>query len=197
MPARGGHPDGGTYRLFIAVDPPLELAAELAGWARAQHVPGSGLRVMAPESIHLTLAFLGERAASDAGPISGAIDTAVTEWSQAGGPGPVELELGPPAWLPPRHPRALAIEVRDAAGRLAALREALGESLANTLGWHDERRRFRPHLTTGRLSGRPIGPVPLEPTPPGTFAVDEAVLYRSFLDPAGARYEALDSVRLT
>jgi 2'-5' RNA ligase len=38
--------------------------------------------------------------------------------------------------------------------------------------------------------------VPLEPTPSLEFTVDEVTLYRSFLGPAGARYEALGAASL-
>lgn len=196
MPSRGRRPDRGSHRLFVAVDPPAVVAAELAGWARAQRRQGAGLRLIAPEAIHLTLAFLGERPVVDVEPITRALAGAVGEWTLAGEPGPVDLELGAPAWLPPRHPRALAVEVRDPSGRLGALRDAVGAALQAAVGWQAERRAFRPHLTVGRLSGRDEVPASLDPTPSGEFRVAQAVLYRSFLDPRGARYEALECVPL-
>jgi 2'-5' RNA ligase len=70
-------------------------------------------------------------------------------------------------------------------------------ALERAIGWEREGRRFRPHLTAGRLGGRRgAGGGPLDPTPAGRFTVDAVVLYRSFLDPAGARYEALARVPL-
>ncbi|MCW3015078.1 MAG: 2-5 ligase [Solirubrobacterales bacterium] len=197
MPTRGNHPTRGSHRLFVALDPPAAVAAELAGWARGQRTRGGGLRVIAPDRIHLTLAFLGERPVVEVDPIAWAVDGAVGEWAQAGEGGPVPLALGPPVWLPPRHPRALAVGVRDPTGRLGALRDAFGLSLGATVGWRAQGRRFRPHLTVARLSGRRGVLGPLEPTPAASFTVGEAVLYRSFLEPGGARYEALERVRLT
>lgn len=194
MPARATQRGG--HRLFVAVDPPAAVAAQVSGWARAQREPGSGLRVMSPDRIHLTLAFLGEQSAVDVDPIARALGGAVGEWTLAGGRGPVGLELGPPAWLPPRHPRALAVEVRDPSGQLGALRDALASVLATAVGIQDDGRRFRPHLTAARLSGPGGVLAPLAPTPSGTFGVEEAVLYRSFLGPEGARYEALERVPL-
>lgn len=179
-----------SLRLFVAVDPPPELAAEIASWARAAR--GPRMRVMSPERIHLTLAFLGAMTEHDVGPIAGAIDFAVAETLG----GPIELELGAPAWLPPRRPRALAVEVRDPSGRLAELRDALAEALAQTIGWEPEHRRFRPHLTAARMSGEPPGRTDLAPTPAASFTVAELVLYRSFLEPHGARYEALERTPL-
>ncbi len=197
MPARrGAQRDRGGHRLFVAVDPPPAVAAEVSGWARAQREPGSGLRVMPGDRIHLTLAFLGEQAAVDVDPIARALAGAVGEWTLAGGRGPVPLELGPPAWLPPRRPRALAVEVRDPSGQLSALRGAVGSGLRDAVGWSADERPFRPHLTAARRSGREEVLTPLTPTPSVTFSVDTAVLYRSFLDPGGARYEVLERVPL-
>lgn len=191
MSARGSH------RLFVAVDPPGEVAAALAGWARAQRGGAEGLRVVPPGNVHLTLAFLGERTAADVDPVARAVGAAVAEWAFGGGRGPVTLELGPPAWLPPRRPRVLAIDVRDPSGQLAALQAAVGTQLRDAVGWEPEHRRFRPHLTAARLGGRPQAPGALDPTPAGGFAVSEVVVYRSFLAPAGARYEALERIPLT
>ncbi|MCW2998920.1 MAG: 2-5 ligase [Solirubrobacterales bacterium] len=197
MPTSGSQPARGSHRLFVAVDPPAAVAAELADWGRAQRTRGGGLRVMASERIHLTMAFVGERPVVDVEPIASAVGGAVGEWAQAGETGTVPLELGPPVWLPPRHPRALAVEVRDPTGRLGALRDALGLALEAAVGWQAEGRRFRPHLTVARLSGRRTALGPLDPTPAAGFTVEEAVLYRSFLERGGARYEALERIRLT
>jgi 2'-5' RNA ligase len=192
-----GMPTSGSHRLFVAVDPPAAVAAELSGWARAQRARGGGLRMITPDRIHLTLAFLGERPVAEVEPIAWAVGEAVGEWTQAGGSDPVPLELGPPVWLPLRHPRALAVEVRDPTERLGALRDAVGLALGATIGWQDERRRFRPHLTVARPSGRRGTLEPLDATPAATFAVEEAVLYRSFLERGGARYEPMERVPLT
>jgi len=64
--------------------------------------------------------------------------------------------------------------------------------------WEPDRRRFRAHLTVGRVRGRegpsaaPGGVVQeLPPTPAVRFRPESLTLYRSFLEPSGARYEAL------
>ena len=41
-----------------------------------------------------------------------------------------ELSLGAPLWLPPRRPRALAVEVRDESGALLALKGDVLNALA-------------------------------------------------------------------
>lgn len=187
----------GSHRLFVAVDPPAAVAAELSSWARA-HRDGTGaLRPVAPEHVHLTLAFLGERSTHEVEPVAGAMERAVHDWTLAGVRAPIPLQIGPPVWLPPRYPRALAVEVDDPSGTLSELRESLTEALRAAIGWRDQRPRFRPHLTAGRLSGPVEARGPLAPTPSRAFTVGAITVYRSFLRPEGVRYEAVDTVPLT
>src|SRR5437016_4113004 len=65
--------------------------------------------------------------------------------------GAPELSLGAPLWLPPKRPRALAVEVRDDSGALLRLQGALAEALAGTIDWQPERRRFKAHITVARM----------------------------------------------
>ncbi len=189
-----------TARLFVAVDPPAEVCERLVAWARVA-VRGLGLRlsssgsvrVLDPELLHVTLCFLGERPVHEIE----AIADALTECAKAVG----RLQIGAPLWLPPRRPRALAVEVReeDGAGRdasLVALRRCLCGALARACGYEEERRRFRAHVTLARLGGdrrtRGAGVErELPATPALSFTPAAVVLYRSRLSPAGASYESL------
>ena len=51
-------------------------------------------------------------------------------------------------------------------------------------------------MTVARSRAAPRSQPPLPATPPLRFEVREAVLYRSRLDPAGARYEPLAGAAL-
>lgn len=187
----------GSHRLFVAVDPPPEVAAELTSWARVHRGPAGRLRPVRPDNVHLTLAFLGELREQDVDAATRALHGGVHEWTLTGGRGPIELHLGAPAWLPPRRPRALAVDVLDPGGDLRALQHRLAQAFAAEIGWEDEHPRFRPHVTAARLTvGRDYAPPPLEPTPARVFTVDAVTLYRSFLHPDGVRYEALEDVPL-
>ncbi len=52
-----------TARLFVALDLPAAPRAELARWARSAaasaRAGGGHVRLLAPESLHATLCFLG------------------------------------------------------------------------------------------------------------------------------------------
>src|SRR5437660_1570697 len=130
---------GATARLFVAVDPPAAVREELAVWARdaalrsGLQLPGGAgrpLRLLAPGALHLTLSFLGSRPVGEIEPIGSAIGACAT---QVG-----ELSVGAPLWLPPRRPRALAVEIHDQAGGLARLHEAVTGAIAAATGWEPE-----------------------------------------------------------
>ncbi len=181
----------GRARLFVAVDPPPAIRTELAAWARGAARagalrPGAGsLRVLPADLLHVTVCFLGERPAWEIEQIALALR------SVEGSAG--ELALAAPVWLPPRRPRALAVEVAVREPGLDLLREQVFE----VLSVEPEGRRFRPHVTVARM---PPHAVPerreLPPTPALSFAPGELVLYRSWLSPKGASYEALASLEL-
>jgi 2'-5' RNA ligase len=178
----------------VAVDPPAWVCDELVEWARGVVVSaragGSArrsLRLLEAELLHLTLCFLGSRPVAEIEALSGAL-AACAEHT-------CELSLGAPLWLPPRRPHALAVEVHDRDGGLSRLQARLSESLASVSGWRPERRRFRPHITLAR--GRaPRRELALAATPRLEFVPEAIVLYRSWLEPDGANYEALASGEL-
>lgn len=221
-------PRGATARLFAAVDPPAAVCEQLASWARevsaalrgagAPATDGAKLRLLAPETMHVTLCFLGSRPVGEMDALS-----AVLERCEA--PPAGELSLGAPLWLPPRNPRSLALEIGDGEdGWLERLQHALVEAFARTIAWEPDRRRFRAHVTVARIGrGKPSragkrdrsggrsapgerrrgahgadapGPF-LPPTPQLSFTPGAVVLYRSWLEPQGARYEALATRELT
>jgi 2'-5' RNA ligase len=194
---------GATARLFVAVDPPLEVREELAEWAREAVAdwsswtprrpgrPRRAPRLLKAEALHLTLCFLGSRPVDEIP----ALTSALTLCAEGIG----ELSVGAPLWLPPRRPRALAVEVQDRTSALAGLHAGVTGTLSHASGWEPERRRFRPHITLARMSGGAApaqghGEPPLLPaTPQLHFTPESIVLYRSLPAPGGTTYDALAS----
>jgi 2'-5' RNA ligase len=189
-----------TARLFVALDPPAEVCEELAAWARLATAgsvsrPAGGARaqtrLLAPETLHLTVCFLGSRPVAEIPLLCAALSACAA---------PVgELQVGAPLWLPPRRPRALAVEVRDGGeGELEALHDGVSSSIAAVTDWEMQRRRYRAHITLARLGGRPPrtrlsggSQAELPATPQLRFTPEAIHLYRSWLSPAGASYESL------
>lgn len=191
---------GATARLFVAVDPPLEVCEQLAAWARdaAREAKGGsgegGLRVLDPELLHVTLCFLGNRATAEI--------EAIAERLGGCGGSAGELSVGAPLWLPPRRPRALAVELHDNDGRLRSLQGSVtamleepggqGPDSAGGKARATKHRHFRAHVTVARMrSGAAPSKRMLPPTPALSFTFAEVTLYRSWLSPEGATYEAL------
>jgi RNA 2',3'-cyclic 3'-phosphodiesterase len=146
------------------------------------------MRVLDPELLHVTLCFLGDR------PV-GEMETLGERLVGCGGM-VGELAVGAPLWLPPRHPRALAVELHDEDHKLADLQAEVAQALEEGVPDGNEqkgpKRRFRPHVTVARM-GRGAAPREraLPATPAMSFVPTELVLYRSWLSPEGASYEAV------
>jgi 2'-5' RNA ligase len=162
--------------------------------------------VLDTELLHVTLCFLGNHLAGEMDALADQI--ALCE-GKAG-----NLSLGAPVWLPTRNPRVLAVELHDERGWLSRLQVEVIAAIKQASGWQpddtshtgvsDERagtkptkRRFHPHVTVARLRR---GAAPQErilpPTPSASFTPREVVLYRSWLSPQGASYEAVASQAL-
>jgi RNA 2',3'-cyclic 3'-phosphodiesterase len=204
--------------LFVAVDPPAWASEQLVEWARGVAVsaraagsPRGSLRLLDADSLHLTLCFLGSRPVGEIEALSAVLGPCAEH--------ACELSVGAPLWLPPRRPHALAVEIHDRAGELLRVHERTIEALCGVSGWQPERRRFRPHITLARVRGgqgsarRPrngsaagsaeqarASRAPCEQALPATpklsFTPEAIVLYRSWLTPGGAIYEALASSEL-
>ena len=178
-------------RLFVAAELPEPVVTALTAWQ-----PGiDGLRPVATEALHLTLAFLGERTAREAEAAAGVVRAVAA---------PVEgLGLGRPRWLPPRRPRVLAVEVADPAGALASLQAAVVAGLEEAIGFVPEPRAFLAHVTVGRVrsGARVRGCVALpEIAAIDPFALEALTLMRSRLGGGvggSASYEALERVALS
>jgi 2'-5' RNA ligase len=89
----------------------------------------------------------------------------------------------------PRRPRVVVLGVAPEAP-LVALAEAVEDGVV-AAGFAPETRRFRPHLSLGRIRGREFPAVDAAPTPQASCEVREAVLFRSELHASGVRYTPL------
>jgi 2'-5' RNA ligase len=184
-------------RMFIAVDLPEMVREDIAAWADTELVDPA-LRRVPQESLHVTLAFLGNRPLDDVERIWEAMAMVADA--------PLFLELGDPVGRPSgNRPHVIALPVtfpRPVEARQAELAEILSfERL-----YEPEKRPFWPHVTVarvraeGRGSRRPLQvEVPSGPAPTkgvGLFNGVRISLYRSELQPSGARYVPLAQVQL-
>jgi 2'-5' RNA ligase len=183
-------------RIFLALDLPEIVRKDIATWGETA-LADPALRRVPAESLHVTLAFLGNRQLDEVERIADAMEE-VAEL-------PVPLELGGPVGRPARgRPRLIALPVLHRP--VEGLYERLSEILAFERLYEPEKRPFWPHVTVarvraeGRGSRRPMrvevpsGPSPTEAV--GGFHGVRISLYRSELQPSGARYVPLAQVQL-
>lgn len=185
-------------RAFIALVPPPATIAAIAAWQQRALGDRDGLRAIAPEGLHLTLAFLGDR---DEDEIGRAREALLAATARAAGPAPIPVAIGPePIGLPRHRPRVVAFAA--ASPGAVGLHEALLARLAASGLTLPERRSFRPHLSVARLRGdagrgrAALAGLPALGSAGHTFDAVRVSLYRSQLRSQGARYSALADVDL-
>ena len=167
-------------RLFVALDLPAAARA-------AMPVPAGPWRAVAPESLHVTLAFLGSLEAPE--PVVAAMPAVL--------PPAGELRVGRALVLPPRRPRVLAVELEDPTGSCAAVQAAVARALSAAGLYEPEHRRWLAHVTVGRARGPVDRSAPLPVPEPVAFRPEAVTLYRSHLGGGPARYEAVASWSLS
>jgi 2'-5' RNA ligase len=167
-------------RLFLALELPADVVQPLVEW-QAQELRG---RIVPPGNLHITLAFLGSRPASELPAILRVLEQAARDATR-----PL-FELV--RW---RETRAAGmLELRDLTEHGAELAGRLHRSLAELGVYEPEARPWLPHVTVLRYREQPrLRPAlpQLEP-----FSPSGAAAFLSRLHPSGARYEVLESFRL-
>ena len=156
---------GPRARLFLALDLPEPARASLVAWRDTLVSGRSDLRPVRPESLHVTLVFLGWQ---DESAVSKIVDAAFSSLS-VGSP-PRLTPMGVRS-LPPRNPRLIALDLEDEGGRATALQASASAAL-EAGGWYrPEKRPFWPHLTLARAKRgeRRVQPILDGPPPPGAF----------------------------
>ncbi len=188
----------GSTRTFLAVELPGSHKALLRQLEDRLAPDARGVRWVAPELCHLTLAFLGDVPDSKLERVCQAAGAAAATVS------PFELVLeGLGAFPNPARPRVVwAGLTGPGLDALRTLQKAAAAAL-RTAGLPPADDRFSPHVTIGRIKpGR--GPAPNLTTllqryqdwSAGPFPVSEVVTYASVLAPSGPSYTTLSRTPL-
>jgi len=188
-------------RTFIAIEldePMREALARVQEELQVAAPPGS-VRWVRPESIHLTLKFLGDTPVAQVEEIKQALAAAAAEVA------PFSFTVEGLGCFPnSRRPRVLWVGVEEPTGALETLWQAVEAHVA-PLGWPTEGRGFQPHLTLGRVQRRvssaerrALGEL-IERSDVGrlgSIAVHGVSFIRSELKPTGAVYTRLAEAEL-
>ena len=183
-------------RLFVALELPASVRDGIVAWGR-EALADPALRPVAPESLHITLAFLGWTAEKEVPRLSGIVE-------ESRGPAP-RIALGAPVPRPQRGRPGLFALPADSPGAVE-LQAGLGRRLVEAGLYEPEKRPFWPHVTVARvrreergskrpaLVSRPPGALPQALLQPAVCR--RLTLYRSKLQPQGAQYTPLAQVEL-
>jgi len=187
-------------RSFIAIELPNELKSELTRLeARLKSDNQPGVKWVNPDSIHLTLKFLGNIAADRTGEITRAMENAVQ------GISPFHLEVKELGVFPNlRRVQVAWVGISGEVDKLSQLQKRI-ETALTPLGFAPETRAFTPHLTLARLRdqtppderqrfGQLIANTKFDTA--GTIEVDAISLMRSQLTRKGAIYSQISLVEL-
>jgi 2'-5' RNA ligase len=180
-------------RLFFAVELPRDVQARLAGIGVAD--ASTDYRWVAPELLHVTLAFLGEQPAERLDVLRRVADEAADASARG------VLRLGSPGVFgSPRAPRVMYVGLDGDLAALATLQNHLDTGL-RAAGFRLEERPFRPHITLARRRASARGGAP-RGWPPDhlshdAFSMDHVMLFESRLSPRGASYVPLFQSSLT
>ena len=177
MPERGTLESGDRLRLFVALRLPAETLERLAAWQARELSGRHGLRVLSPEHLHVTVAFLGSRPGGEVRAIVAALRDAALHASP-----PMLVARGYRETQRAGMVTLSEVEPRHAhrfAGSVMIALEELGV-------YERERRDWLPHVTVARFRTQPRLDPPLPDL--GRFSPSEAALYHSVLRPTGAQY---------
>jgi RNA 2',3'-cyclic 3'-phosphodiesterase len=193
-------------RLFIALDIDEAIRERILRFLEGVQAFAPDARWVKPESLHVTLKFIGEQPDSAVEQITGALQNV--------NGAATEIHFRGYGFFPtPKSARVFWIGM-DAGPELAALAKAIDEKTAS-LGIPEEDRVLSPHLTLARSSGGSGSPRHLKgdrpnrafqrlqeklsslPAPEfGTMTPREFFLYQSQLSPKGSKYTKLQRFAL-
>jgi 2'-5' RNA ligase len=184
---------GEKLRAFIAVCLPQHIISDLSGLQKRLSGFGIKMKYTAPESIHLTLKFLGPVRISELEMISGTLEKTAADHSS------MELSAAGLGVFPNvRQARVMWTGVAGQTIKLWALQQDVEKSM-EAFGFPCETRGFSGHLTLGRFRGRPdpvkiadaiskFGDFKSEP-----FRVSSVEFFESKLTSGGPVYRVISS----
>jgi RNA 2',3'-cyclic 3'-phosphodiesterase len=188
-------------RLFIALDIADAIRERISRFVEGVQGFALDARWVKPESLHVTLKFIGEQPEEGVAKIQSALQTVSGDAA--------EIHFHGYGFFPTAKAARVFWVGMEASPNLAALAAKVDEKMA-TLGITKEDRAFSPHLTLARGSGGSGSPrwrkgdeinrtfqhlqekLAALPAPEfGTTTAREFFLYRSQLSPKGSQYSKL------
>jgi len=182
-------------RTFVAIQLSDEIRQSAVELQRALAKGDDSVKWVEPENIHLTLQFLGNV------PDQEIADVCRVAQRAAAGAVPFEMTVEEAGAFPSAlRPRTVWLRVSGGSEAVVGLCKSVGDGLV-PLGFRREKRRFHPHVTLGRVRGRPdqLGAslVAKHDWSAGSMVVNEIVVMASELTSKGPHYNVMGRARLS
>jgi RNA 2',3'-cyclic 3'-phosphodiesterase len=184
-------------RTFIAVETGADIRANAVALQDSLAKSGAEIKWTAPDTMHITLLFLGEVDDRELHSVCHAVqDVAATE------PAFAMRVSGVGAFPTLRRPKILWAGITDGADSLKRLYDKLEAKLLDLGCYRKEERGYTPHLTLGRVKGDADGFTLAKELPKrlswdgGRTMVDEMLIFASVLEKDGPVYTVLGRAEL-
>ena len=184
---------GSPIRSFICVSIPSQVRHSVADVQQELRAVCRDVKWVRPESMHITLKFLGDVEQDRIQALKLSLERAVSSSS------PFLMSLDGLGRFPKSgRARVIWAGIRQGAVILKTLAQSVDEACVS-LGFEREKRPFSPHLTLGRVRrGALIDAercLQNNDFTSGSFEVREMQLMKSDLLPSGARYTVIHSIK--
>jgi 2'-5' RNA ligase len=182
-------------RTFVAIEIPANIINGLGLLIESLRESSGDARIrwVKPESIHLTLKFIGDASPGSVSKITNNLEKPAVNRSK------FEITVGGLGCFPNWHkPRVVWVGVSEDSGELASLQKEIDLAL-EPLGIMPETRPYHAHLTVGRVKnpgeiGKRFSEMEIDTI--GNVQVDEFCLIKSDLRSDGAVYTNLATFKL-
>ncbi|MBM3982733.1 MAG: RNA 2',3'-cyclic phosphodiesterase [Planctomycetes bacterium] len=179
-------------RTFIGIDIGDGIRKNALSLQETLAKTGAQVKWAAPESLHVTLLFLGEVDDRELHAVCKAVTAvAATE-------APFVLRVGGVGAFPnARRPKVVWGGITDGADALQRLNAGLEERMFELGCYRKEKRGYTPHLTLGRVAGDSDAALLAAELPKrltwdgGRFAVDEVLVFSSDMERGGPVYTVI------
>lgn len=182
-------------RVFIAVDPGKSIRSRCVSLQETLARTSTKVRWVKPESIHVTLLFLGEVDERQLVPVCQSVAQTCAAHDDF-----VMAVDGVGCFPNRRRPHTIWVGIGAGTQNLVALHDALEPPLME-LGYRREDRQYTPHLTLGRVQG-PSTPQLTEALTKqlawhgGEIAIEEVLIMSSELRADGPIYSVISTAQL-
>ena len=184
-----------NIRTFIAIDIPQEIKMELDKLISTLRPLGPDIKWVKAANLHMTLRFLGEIPKDSIAGLAQEIETNVKNF------GKFQLALSGLGGFPNlRRPKVIWVGSGSGTDRLMDLASLVQKSCIDG-GFGEGDKPFSSHLTIGRVKfpkvlNQLISRIESTKFESAPFDVDEVIVFRSDLSPAGPKYTRLETIKI-